>query len=303
MGSFGSFWVPLLLVRVPVFAEQWTLYRAEDGQPHLVSGYCPHRGTPLSLGVVVGSNLQCLHHGLLFQPSGKCIVDGYEITTIPVREKYGLIFAYFGSGSPPKLFFAQLEGSGNYWISPPEVWPCPFFLRLENTLDIRHVQSVHRYSNIADVIADPSYQITSHPGFIRLTLKAGPVVDYLAPNRLVFPVPIPQVGWRNIVCFRVPINNDTCISFSVALVNTPVPPVAPTKNPFLPSAIATIGERVLRGEVNLSDLVGRENLTEIEDYVVLVATHRSPIKTEKLAPFDEPIRLLRRDWLAASQNL
>ena len=169
-------------------------------------------------------------------------------------------------------------------------------------MDIQHVQSVHRYSNVASVLDDFSYRTTCKEQGFRISLGEGMDVDYLEPNRLIFPVPIVEVGWRNILCFRVPITATSCISFSVSLVSKSLS-LSPSKNPFRPSEIARVGEKVLAGEAHLSELVDREDLTEIEDYVVLVATQRVQNRTEKLAPFDESIKLLRAHWCRATQKV
>src|ERR1700733_16334261 len=62
-----QFWQPIyhsadLAVSRPVplqiMSEDFTLYRGESGQVHLVDARCPHRGTQLSSGWVEGEGLR-----------------------------------------------------------------------------------------------------------------------------------------------------------------------------------------------------------------------------------------------------
>ena len=46
--------------------EPVVLYRASDGAPVALEDRCCHRGMPLSLGEVVGANIRCEYHGLVF---------------------------------------------------------------------------------------------------------------------------------------------------------------------------------------------------------------------------------------------
>ncbi len=48
---------------VHVFGENFTLYRGENGTPHLVGPRCAHRKLLLSVGRVEGDCLRCFYHG------------------------------------------------------------------------------------------------------------------------------------------------------------------------------------------------------------------------------------------------
>ena len=287
---------------VGLLGEDWTIYRDQAGRAHVVGALCAHRGTPLRLGVVRDGGLECLHHGLVYDEHGHCPALSASIKVIPVIEKYGLVFGFFGEGEPTTLQFDLLDGDTERWAAPPEVWPCPFFLRLENTLDVAHVGSAHRYSGVANAMESLGYAIEETASGIRLRLDAGGSVLYTEPNRLQFPVPVSdQVGWVDILCFRVPIDGERCVSFTVAPVPAALMPTAsPRRHPHASSTVAELGEQVIRGERRLADLVGAPNLTEVEDYVMLVSTHRESDGQEHLAPFDAPIRLLRKRWAEAA---
>src|SRR5262245_1167698 len=88
-----------------VFNEEFTLYRGEDGAPHLVGNRCAHRGTQLSTGWVEGDCIRCFYHGWKYDGSGQCVEQPAEdasfaskvrIASYPVREYLGLVFVYLG---------------------------------------------------------------------------------------------------------------------------------------------------------------------------------------------------------------
>ena len=53
--------------------EPVVLYRAQDGAVVALEDRCCHRSLPLSMGRVIGDNLQCGYHGLMYGPDGVCI--------------------------------------------------------------------------------------------------------------------------------------------------------------------------------------------------------------------------------------
>src|SRR5438105_2887509 len=108
------FWQPVHVSRelqpgqakpVRIMSEDFTLYRGEDGAPHLLDFRCAHRGTQLSTGWVEGDCIRCFYHGWKYDPTGQCVEQPAEdagfaqkvtIRSFPCEEYLGLIFAYFG---------------------------------------------------------------------------------------------------------------------------------------------------------------------------------------------------------------
>ncbi|MPZ14890.1 MAG: Rieske 2Fe-2S domain-containing protein [Chloroflexi bacterium] len=103
-----------------VMSEDFTLYRGESGQVHLLAFRCAHRGTQLSTGWVEGDNLRCFYHGWMYDGSGQCVEQPAEpqpfcarirIRSYPVQEYLGLVFAYLGEGDPSELpRYREFEG-------------------------------------------------------------------------------------------------------------------------------------------------------------------------------------------------
>src|SRR4051812_14731371 len=78
-----NYWYPILMseelpsgraLSVRRLGEDLVAWRGGDGRPHVLVDRCPHRVARLSLGRVMGDNLQCAYHGLRFDGSGRCVM-------------------------------------------------------------------------------------------------------------------------------------------------------------------------------------------------------------------------------------
>ena len=77
------------------------LFRNANGQIAALRDLCPHQDLPLSTGWIVDGAVECLHHGLRFDGTGKCIhmpaqdpgriPERFKVQTFPVREEDGRI--------------------------------------------------------------------------------------------------------------------------------------------------------------------------------------------------------------------
>ena len=76
-----NFWYPIcttaeLTAAAPVKARVLTLpfvaFRDADGQAHVLSDTCVHRGGALHKGKVVNGRLACPYHGWQFDGGGRC---------------------------------------------------------------------------------------------------------------------------------------------------------------------------------------------------------------------------------------
>src|SRR3954466_4489349 len=90
------FWQPVELSRdlppgqtkpIRVMSEDFTLYRGEDGGPHLVAPRCAHRGTQLSTGWVEGDFIRCFYHGWKYNVAGQCVEQPAEDPSFPPKVK------------------------------------------------------------------------------------------------------------------------------------------------------------------------------------------------------------------------
>ena len=70
------------------------LFRAGDGQIYALDNKCPHKGGPLSDGIVHGCRVTCpLHNWVLELESGEAVApDKGRVRTWPVEVKDGIIY-------------------------------------------------------------------------------------------------------------------------------------------------------------------------------------------------------------------
>ncbi|TPW28743.1 aromatic ring-hydroxylating oxygenase subunit alpha [Pararhizobium mangrovi] len=98
-----------------LLGEPVVLARGEDGTAFALRDLCPHRGIPLSYGMVEGCSLRCCYHGWRFDENGTCVeipslAEGQKIDVAkincgayPCVERYGLVWVYFAAnGEAPE---------------------------------------------------------------------------------------------------------------------------------------------------------------------------------------------------------
>src|SRR4051794_26319277 len=187
---------------IRIMSEDLTLYRSENGVPHVVAFRCAHRGTQLSTGWVEGDNLRCFYHGWTYGPDGQCVEQPAEpepfcqrirIKSYPTQEYVGLIFAYLGEGEPPPFpRYPLLEAEG---VTETHAYTreCSYFNSIENNMDEVHIAFVHRSSTFSDTglnafLPEVSGEETPY-GIIRYDSRPNGsmrIVHLVMPNLLVF---------------------------------------------------------------------------------------------------------------------
>lgn len=80
------------------------LFREKNGSVAALADLCPHQDLPLSTGLVVDGAVECPHHGLRFDSSGRCIhmpaqdpsriPERFKIATFPAKEEDGRILVF-----------------------------------------------------------------------------------------------------------------------------------------------------------------------------------------------------------------
>lgn len=138
-----------------ILNEPVVMYRTAEGTPVAMHDMCPHRSYPLSKGERQGDNLMCGYHGLVFEPSGKCVhIPGQKniaprcrATTYPLVEKWRWLWIWMGD---PAL--ADPEAIPDmHWNDDPDWVPtggvfhinCHYQLLVDNLLDLSHEAFVH----------------------------------------------------------------------------------------------------------------------------------------------------------------
>lgn len=182
-----------------VLGEPIVLYRKADGSPVALQDRCPHRQAPLSMGKVIGDELQCGYHGLRFNCEGACtavpsqtrIPPNAKVKTYPVVERYRWIWIWMGD--PAKADSSLI--TDYHWLESPE-WRakgdvihvrCNWQLIIDNLLDLSHLAFVHTSTigNIA-VAAPSEFKVERKMESVTITLwmlDAPPPPSFLRTGR------------------------------------------------------------------------------------------------------------------------
>ncbi|MFN3648850.1 MAG: nitrite reductase small subunit NirD [Armatimonadota bacterium] len=77
--------------RFLVLGQEIAVFRGRDGSLYATQDRCPHRGAPLSEGILGGGEVICPYHAYRFDlAGGACANDAAcAIRTYPVREEDG----------------------------------------------------------------------------------------------------------------------------------------------------------------------------------------------------------------------
>lgn len=146
---------------VRLMGENLVLYKDLSGTYGLVDRQCPHRRADMAYGWVEECGIRCSYHGWAFDEEGKCISQPYEdtikgkeanekfrcsvkMTSYPVQEMAGLLFAYLGPLPAPELprweIFDYKNGFAQIVMS--EI-PCNWLQAAENNVDPVHFEWIH----------------------------------------------------------------------------------------------------------------------------------------------------------------
>ncbi len=347
------FWQPVLMSSdlaaghvkpLRILGEDLTLYRGESGEVHLIAGRCPHRGIKLALGFVDGDRLQCVYHGWTFDGAGQCVTqpaepkpfaDRIRITSYPVREYLGLIFAYMGEGSaPPMPRLGDYEDDAMYIREiTTETWPCSYFDLIENSTDIVHTQFLHWHFGSK---APEKMEWVESEGGMNGRFEGATGKDDIY-NRIYFTMPnssefavIGRTGKEGYYTYawRVPVDDNNAIRFNMGCY--PRADVEANAAPGMSAYAALRGLKQTNADArNSSDAernaesvtdvaaglnAGREDmrtfrersakmnfryLTNIQDCAVLTSLGPPAVRnfTESFGRSDVSIALMRRMWI------
>jgi len=162
-GLFRQSWYPLCLAAevpagkvlgVDFLDGRVVVFRGEDGTVRVMSAFCPHVGADLSVGRVVGNNVQCAFHHWEYDGSGQCVKTGIGdppprnacLFVFPSAERFGMIWAFNGE-TPlfdlPALPFPDDQLLTNAYKMDGELHSDPWVFAA-NTPDMQHLKVVHK---------------------------------------------------------------------------------------------------------------------------------------------------------------
>jgi len=135
--------------------ESLVIYRTATGQPTTLEDRCCHRHAPLSEGRLVGSNIQCMYHGLKFSADGRCIEipgqdhipDSTRVRHFATVEQHNLIWIWLGDPAsadpaliPDAVGFDHPDWNMKGGYMRYEADP---MLVADNAMDFSHITYVH----------------------------------------------------------------------------------------------------------------------------------------------------------------
>lgn len=161
-----------------ILNEQILLFRKEDGSPCAIADLCPHRFIPLSMGKLVGDNVECLYHGLAFNCAGECVDNPHgngvipkaaKVKSFPLTEQYGLVWIWMGdpvkADSSLVPDYHWLTDETNYRQAHGTInLKANYLLVMDNLTDLSHAGFVHEKTLEPRELAKSSYHVTEEDG-------------------------------------------------------------------------------------------------------------------------------------------
>ncbi|HNP35248.1 MAG TPA: aromatic ring-hydroxylating dioxygenase subunit alpha [Woeseiaceae bacterium] len=138
-----------------ILEKKILFYRGDSGKVIALEDRCCHRGAPLSIGRREGDDVRCMYHGLLFDPSGKCIqIPGQEkipptltVRSFPAHGKYGLFWVWMGdpAKADPDNIIDLPYMDNPMWKGIPDYlhYDANYLLIIDNLSDFAHLAFVH----------------------------------------------------------------------------------------------------------------------------------------------------------------
>jgi vanillate O-demethylase monooxygenase subunit len=171
VGAFSSEIGSRPLART-IIEEPVVLFRTAAGEAIALADRCPHRFAPLSLGRVVGDEIQCGYHGLCFDRDGLCVrVPGQDtapakaqVRKYPLVERHKLAWIWMGAAerADPALI------PDFHWLDDPRYavvfgyhhFDANYQLVNDNLLDLSHESFVHEETIGNESVAEAPVSVT-----------------------------------------------------------------------------------------------------------------------------------------------
>jgi 3-ketosteroid 9alpha-monooxygenase subunit A len=211
------------------FGTRWVAYRGkDDGQLHVVGGYCPHMGADLSRGEVVENSLRCPFHEWSWGGDGRCTDIPYAdripakavIPSLPVLEENGLAFVWYDPEGREPIPEQRPRRIDDYFSGEWSDWGMAEFPihsncreLVDNMADMAHfgpvhysqvqlfknIQDGHTYTQVMsgghDILADAGQGFTSvatyeGPAYMTTTMTGSMEGREITTHLLVTHVPV-----------------------------------------------------------------------------------------------------------------
>ena len=189
-----NFWYPIIRSedlamgtpeRVKVLGCNLVAFRDEQGDAHVLSDTCVHRGGslggawsgPANAPRIVNGCVVCPYHGWEFGGDGECknipsigygtkVPPRAKVDSYPVEERYGIIFAFLGDAPEnerPAMFEVEEYGQEGWKANQVLVLEVPYYYErsIENGLDPAHNEFVHPTHGFSAINRD-TYRVNEY---------------------------------------------------------------------------------------------------------------------------------------------
>jgi phenylpropionate dioxygenase-like ring-hydroxylating dioxygenase large terminal subunit len=180
---------------VMMLKQPIVVFRQSNGTPVALEDRCIHRRAPLSIGHVVGDDIQCAYHGLVYNAHGHCVkVPGQgeipanaKVRSYPTVERHGCVWVWMGAPERADASaipnFRSLDQPGWSMTKRHAHVKCDYRLIIDNLLDLSHLAFVHSSTvgqpEVADIADVRTERRENGVRVTRWTLDVPPPRTYL----------------------------------------------------------------------------------------------------------------------------
>ena len=169
-----------LLART-VCGEPLVMFRREDGSVAALEDRCWHRLAPLSMGKLVGDEVECGYHGLVFNGAGACVrmPNGGSIPpaacvrSYPVVERHRFVWVWVGEAerADPDLIPDLPWNDHPDWVGEGGRLPvkADYRLLIDNLMDLTHETYLHPETIGHDALSAAPIDTESDAGSVTVT--------------------------------------------------------------------------------------------------------------------------------------
>ncbi len=148
------------------------LWRTRDGQVSALADACWHRLAPLSMGKVLGDEIQCPYHGLRYNRAGRCtqmpaqktINPSATVPSYPTVERHRFVWVWLGDPelADPDAVPDMHQMDSPLWAGDGETIAagCNYQLILDNLMDLTHEEFVHSSSIGQAELSESDFEVT-----------------------------------------------------------------------------------------------------------------------------------------------